>query len=143
MHTYHPRPVKFPVALRYALAVAALVVGRAPVGYAQSIDFEPAALGKQRTALYLKATRAPLTELEGEVNHLAVLSETCRAEHGAKACGLPEKPLAFDKLEERYAYYVRQPLEARLSGQGMKVNRRNWEGPESEVRSQESGARSQ
>lgn len=93
---------------------------------AQTIDFDPAALSKQRTGLYLKATGTPLVDLESEVNHLAVLSETCRAQYGAKACGLAEKPLGSDKLEERYAYYVSRPTEAHLSGQGVKIDRRNW-----------------
>ena len=108
--------------------VAALLFNPRPVR-AESVDFEPGALGKQRAALYLKATRAPLADLETEVNHLAVLSEMCRADYGAQACGLAEKPLRSDKLGERYAYYIRQPVEARFSGQGAKIDRRNWSGP--------------
>jgi hypothetical protein len=109
------------------IAAAALILSPAN-GRAQNTDFDPAALGKQRTALYLKATSSPLGDLEGEVNHLAVLSETCRAQYGAKACGLGEKTLGSDKLEERYAYYVSRPTEAHLSGQGVKVDSRNWKG---------------
>ena len=109
------------------IAAAALILSPV-IGRAQSTDFDPAALGKQRTALYLKATIAPLADLEGEVNHLAVLSETCRAQYGAKACGLGERTLGSDKLEERYAYYVSRPTEAHLSGQGVKVDSRNWKG---------------
>ena len=56
-------------------------------------------------------------------------SEGCRAEHGAKSCGLPEKALASEKLEERYGYYVRGPVEARLNGHAVRVERRNWEWP--------------
>jgi hypothetical protein len=106
-------------------AVAALLMTHVP-GCAQSIDFDPAALGKQRAALCLKAAHSSLPELESDVNHLAVLSETCRAQYGTKACGLPDKPLTSDKLEERYAYYVRRPLEEHLNGRGMKIDRRNW-----------------
>jgi hypothetical protein len=117
-----------PVVSSYILqmaAVAALLMTHAP-GCAQSIDFDPAALSKQRAALCLKAAHSSLPELESDVNHLAVLSETCRAQYGTKACGLSDKPLTSDKLEERYAYYVRRPLEEHLNGRGMKIDRRNW-----------------
>ena len=108
-------------------AIATLVISHVPAR-AQSIDFDPAALGKQRGALCLRAGRTSLPELESDVNHLAVLSETCRAQYGAKACGLGERTLGSDKLEERYAYYVSRPTEAHLSGQGVKVDSRNWKG---------------
>ena len=84
---------------------------------------------KQRAAILLKATHAPITDLENDVNHLAVLSETCRAESGAKACGLSDKPLGSDKLDDRYAYYVRRPVEAHASGRQAKIDRHNWEAP--------------
>jgi hypothetical protein len=105
--------------------VAILLVTYVPLR-AQSVDFDPAALGKQRAALCLRAGHTTLPELESDVNHLAVLSETCRAQYGTKACGLPDKPLNSEKLEERYAYYVRRPLEEHLDGRGMKIDRRNW-----------------
>jgi hypothetical protein len=108
-------------------AASALVLTLAPASRAQSADAQPEALSKQRAALYLKATRAPLADLESDLNHLATLSETCRVEHGAQACGLPDKPLESDKLEERYAYYVKKPVEAHSKGQGLKIDRRNWE----------------
>lgn len=122
-----------PTTVRWLLrvaAIAALLLPAVPAARAESIDFDPAALGKQRTALYLKATQVPLAEMEGDVNHLAVLSETCRAEYGAKACGLEDRPLGSDKLDNRYAYYVRRPVEAHFSGQGVKIERRNWQGPD-------------
>jgi hypothetical protein len=109
-------------------AAGALVLTLAPSSRAQSADAQPAALSKQRATLYLHATRAPLADLESDVNHLAILSETCRVEYGAQACGLPDKPLESDKLEERYAYYVRRPVEANSKAQGLKIERRNWEG---------------
>jgi hypothetical protein len=109
-------------------ASGALVLMVAPSSRAQSADAQPAALSKQRTALYLQATRAPLSDLESDVNHLARLSETCRIEYGGQACGLSDKPLESDKLEDRYAYYVRQPVEAHSKGQGVKIERRNWAG---------------
>ena len=74
--------------------------GACPVSRAQSADSHPAALSKQRAAIFLKATHAPLADLESDVNHLAVLSETCRVEYGAQACGLPDKPLESGKLED-------------------------------------------
>lgn len=129
MHTRRSKlnvpPAVWSCVLRMA-AVAVLFMTHVPAGRAQSIDFDPAALGKQRTALYLKATRTPLADLESDVNHLAVLSETCRAQYGTKACGLADKPLSSDKLEERYAYYVRQPVEEHSSRRGVKIDRRNW-----------------
>jgi len=112
-------------------AATALLVALAPIARAQSVDFDPAALGKQRAAIFMKATHAPITDLENEVNHLAVLSETCRAESGAKACGLSDKPLESNKLEERYAYYVRKPVEAHASGRQAKIDRHNWDAPTS------------
>ena len=115
-------------------AAAALLLALAPLARAQSVDFDPAALSKQRAAILLKATHAPITDLENDVNHLAVLSETCRAESGAKACGLSDKPLDSDKLEDRYAYYVRRPVEAHASGRQAKVDRHNWEAPASASR---------
>ena len=99
-----------------------------PSSRAQNAEAQPAALSKQRAALYLEATRAPLASLESKVNHLAILSETCRVEHGSQACGLPDKPLDSGKLEDRYAYYVGRPVEAHSKGQGVKIDRRNWQG---------------
>jgi hypothetical protein len=115
-------------------AVAALTLAADPVARAQSVDFSPVALGKQRAAIILKATHAPIADLESDVNHLAVLSETCRAESGAKACGLSDKPLGSTTLEDRYAYYVRKPMEAHASGRQAKVDRHNWEVPSSASR---------
>jgi hypothetical protein len=115
-------------------AATALLLALVPLARAQSVDFDPAALSKQRAAILLKATHAPITDLENDVNHLAVLSETCRAESGAKACGLSDKPLDSDKLEDRYAYYVRRPVEAHASGRQAKVDRHNWEAPASASR---------
>ena len=107
--------------------VAALLLTLAPSARAQSVDFDPPALSKQRTAICLKATRAPITDLENDVNHLAVLSETCRAEYGAKACGLPDRALESNTLEDRYAYYVRRPVEAHHGRRQAKIDRHNWE----------------
>ena len=114
--------------LRAAAAVA-LLLALAPAGRAQSPDSQPAALEKQRTALFLKASHAPLAELESEINHLAQLSEICRIEHSAAACGLPDTSIGSDKLEDRYSYYVRRPVEAHLKGPGVKIERRNWDVP--------------
>jgi len=110
-------------------SAAAVLLTFSPMARAQSVDFDPAALTKQRAAILLKATHAPITELENDVNHLAVLSETCRAQSGAKACGLSDKPLGSDKLEDRFAYYVRGPVDAQASGRQAKIDRHNWEAP--------------
>ena len=107
---------------------AALLMALAPMARAQSVDFEPAALAKSRTEICLKATHAPIADLENEVNHLAVLSETCRAEYGAKACGVPDKALESNELEDRYAYYVRRPVEKHSSSRPARIDRHNWEG---------------
>jgi len=108
--------------------VLALLLTLAPAGWAQTDGSRPEALGKQRTALYLRATHAPLTDLGNDVNQIAVLSETCRVKYGATACGLPDKALESDKLEERYAYYVKQPVEAHAKGHAVKIDRRIWAG---------------
>ena len=113
--------------VRMLMAAATLLLGCAvPAPAQQRTDFAPEALASQRSALYVKGTHGSLSELENDLNHLAVLSETCRAEYGTKSCGLQDKVLESDKLEERYAYYVKRPLEARLSKQ-VKVNRQNWD----------------
>jgi len=117
-------------------AVGALVLTLPPSSRAQNPDAQPAALSKLRATLYVQATRTPLTNLESEMNHLAMLSETCRVEHGAQACGLSDKPLDSSKLEDRYAYYVKQPVEAHSKVQGVKIQRRNWEGSAKAVTSE-------
>jgi hypothetical protein len=115
---------------RWVLAVAAagaLLLTLVPSGRAQNRDAQPEALSKQRAKLYVQAIHAPLANLEGDVNHLAMLSEACRVEHGAQACGLSDKPLESSKLEDRYSYYVKQPVDAHSKAQGVKVQRRNWQ----------------
>ena len=109
-------------------AAGALVLMIVSSSRALNADAEPAALGKQRAALYLKAAHAPLADLESDLNHLAKLSEECRVEHGAQACGLPDKALETGKLEDRYAYYVKEPVEAHSKTKGVKINRQNWAG---------------
>ena len=75
-----------------AIVLVVLLLALASVARAQeqprSVEFDPAALEKARTALLLKSGQSQLADLEGELNHLAVLSETCRVEFGAQACGL-------------------------------------------------------
>jgi hypothetical protein len=116
------------------LAATALALALASIAPGQSVDFDPAAISLQRNAILLKASRAPIAELENDVNRLAVLSETCRAESGAEACGLRDKPLESSKLEDRYAYYVRRPVEAHASGRQARIDRHNWEAPPSASR---------
>jgi len=131
MNMNREAPSASSAAARSVLVMAAggaLVLALALSSRAQSADSQPAALSKQRAALYLEATHTPLADLENDVNHLAIRSESCRIEYGAQACGLPDKPLESRKLEERYAYYVRQPVEAHSKVQGVKISRRNWEG---------------
>src|SRR5262245_29022882 len=65
--------------------LAILLLAFAPAARAESVDFSPGALTKLRSETVVKATHAALTELENDVNHLAVLSEMCRAESGAQA----------------------------------------------------------
>jgi hypothetical protein len=110
------------------VGVAALLVAFASTAWAQRTDFSPDALASQRSSIYVKATHGALADVENELNHFAVLSETCRVEYGGKPCGLSDKVLGSDKLEERYAYYVKRPLEAHL-GKQVKVSRRNWDAP--------------
>lgn len=109
-------------------AVFALLLMLAPAGLAQTDDSKPEELGKQRSDLYLRATHAPLADLGNDVNHIAVLSETCRIKYGSAACGLPDKALDSDQLEERYAYYVKRPVEAHSKGHAVKIDRHNWVG---------------
>ena len=112
-----------------ALTLAsALLLMLAPVGWAQTDNSNPEELGKQRSALYIRATHVPLADLTNDVNQIAVQSETCRIKFGSAACGLPDKALESDKLEERYAYYVKEPVEAHSKGHVAKIDRRNWAG---------------
>ena len=122
------RTLLSPVTSACVVPIAVLYLALAPGARAQSADFEPGALAKQRSELYLKALRSPLAELESEVNHIAILSETCRATYGSKACGLTAKPIDSDRLEESYDYYVRRPVEAHLKLREVKIDRRNWAG---------------
>ena len=57
-------------------AGGALVLALAGSSRAQSADSQPAALSKQRAALYLEATRTPLADLENDVNQIGRAS--CR-----------------------------------------------------------------
>ena len=107
-------------------AVLALLLTLAPAGWAQTDGSKPEELGQQRKDLYLRATHAPLADLAGDVNQIAVTSETCRIKFGSTACGLSDKALESDKLEDRYAYYVEQPVEAHAKGHAPKVDRHNW-----------------
>ena len=131
MGTYGNSSLDLLVAAQWARCLAAagiLVLTLAPASRAANLDAQPEALSKQRAALYLQATRGPLANLESDLNHLALLSETCRVEYGAQMCGMSDKPLESGKLEERYAYYVKQPVEANSKAQELKIRRRNWAG---------------
>jgi len=110
------------------VAAGVLILTRAPASRAESPDAQLAALSKQRATLYLQATRGPVANLVSDLNHLALLSEKCRVDYGAQACGLSDKPFESGKLEERFAYYVKQPVEAHSKGQELKIQRRNWAG---------------
>jgi len=111
-------------------AVLALLLALAPAGWAQTEGSKPEELNKHRKDLYLRGTRAPLEKMADEVNQIAVLSETCRIKFGSAACGLSDKALASDKLEDRYDYYVKQPVEAHAKIHPAKVDRHNWTGAE-------------
>lgn len=63
------------------------------------------------------------------MNQLAVLSEICGAEWDTIVCELSDKTLESNKLEDRYAYYVRKPVEAQASGRQVKIDRHNWKAP--------------
>jgi hypothetical protein len=112
-----------------AVATSAFLLALVPMASAQNVDCSPATLSTQRAAIILKATHAPIADVENELNHLALLSERCRVESGAKACGLSDKPLESNSLDERYAYYVRQPMDAHASGHQAKVDKHNWAAP--------------
>ena len=110
------------------LAAGALLLALARSSRAQSADYQPAALSKQRATLFLAATHTPLANLENDVDHLAIRSESCRIQYGSQACGLPDKPLESRKLEDRYAYYVGHPDVAPSKMKGVKISRQNWAG---------------
>jgi hypothetical protein len=110
-------------------AVFALLLAFVPASWAQTAEpTPPEQLGKQRKDLYLRATHAPLADLAKDVNQIAVQSETCRVKYGSAACGLSDKALESDKLEDRYDYYVKQPVEVHAKPHSVKVNRGNWTG---------------
>jgi len=114
-----------------AIGLIALLLALGSLAHAQqqpaSVNFDPPALEKARAELFLKSSHSELSELENDLNHLAVLSETCRAEFGTKTCGLDSKELSSDKLEDRFSYYVRQPLQVHSSGHPVKINKHSWE----------------
>ena len=112
-----------------ALAAAlALLLTLARPCFAQTGDSKPEELGKQRSVLYLRATHTPLADLGKDVDQIALLSETCRVKYGSTACGLSDKALESDKLEDRYEYYVMRPVEAHSKSPAVKIDRRNWVG---------------
>jgi len=113
-----------------SMALGAILLAWAPAVRAENADSQPEHLSKIRSDLYLKATRVPIADFADDINQLAVLSETCRAAHGSKACGLADKALDSSKLEDRYAYYVKQPVEAHTKAKSAKIDRRNWVGSE-------------
>ena len=122
-HTSVVSNISFPAA-----AVLLLVLISAPAVWGQGDSSRPESVSKQRTDLYLRVTHTPLGSLEGDINHVAVLSETCRVKYGSAACGLGDKALASDKIEDRYAYYVKQPVEAHAKTHPTRIDRRNWTG---------------
>ncbi len=131
MWSIHDTDPKHWVATRGALTVAvvlAAVMALAPAARAETDNSRPDELSKQRSDLYLRALRAPLADLANDVNRFAVLSETCRIKYGSAGCGLPDKALESNKLEERYAYYVKEPVESHAKARPVKVDRRNWAG---------------
>ena len=123
---FHSAVAQFAMA---AVATSAFLLALVPMGRAPGVDCSPATLSTQRAAIILKATHAPIADVENDLNHLALLSERCRVESGAKACGLSDKPLESNSLDERYAYYVRQPMDAHASGHQAKVDKHNWAAP--------------
>ena len=99
-------------------AVAAVLMTPIPER-AQSIDFDPVALGKQRAALCLKAGHASLPELESDVNHLAVLSETCRS-HQTQPGPSGDETNTSGNLSN--ASHIPSPRSQQGSGQSAGVN---------------------
>jgi len=119
-------PAAYPGVFRLAAAVALLSALALPAR-AQSGAVQPAELDQQRLALFLKTRHASLADLEAEINHLARLAEACRVEQGAAACGLPDTSLGSGKLEDRYDYYIRRRVEARLQSPAVRFSRQNWD----------------
>jgi hypothetical protein len=104
------------------LALSVIPMG----GQAQPKDHSPRRLAQLRLALYVKAHQAPLVQLGEELDQLVLLSETCRAQYGTKACGLAGNPRRAGGVEEIYAYYVRTPAELSLDRLEIVVQRENW-----------------
>ena len=89
-------------AARWVLMMAAggaLLLALAPSSRAQSADSQPAALSKQRAALYLEATRTPLADLENDVNHLPYVRSPVASSMAPKraACPTSHSSLANSK----------------------------------------------
>ncbi len=122
--------------IRILMAACGLVLAYAfllvlvPDARGENGDAEPEQLVKLRSDLYLRATRVPVADFADDVNQLGVSSETCRARHGSKACGLPDKALESSRLEDRFNYYVKGPVEAQAKVRSAKIDRRNWVGSE-------------
>ena len=116
-------------AVRSMAAILILLVMVAPAAWAQNDDAKPDQLAQRRTSLYVEATHVALADLQNDINRIAVLSETCRIKYGTAACGLADKPLDSDKIEDRFGYYVKQPVETHAKGHGVKIDRNNWAAP--------------
>lgn len=111
--------------------ILAVLLGYAAVSLAASLSgaslqFSPEAVAKQRVALYLQAAHQPLDKLSADINAFAAASERCRLASGAKACGLSEAPLPGGSLQQVFDYYVKGPIEERLSAQKAAAHKSSW-----------------
>lgn len=102
-----------------AISLSAPVSGPTP-------QFSPEAIARQRVTLYLQAAPQPLEKLSAAIDAFAAASERCRLASGAKACGLSAAPLPGGGLQQVFDYYVKGPVEERLSAQKAAAHKSSW-----------------
>lgn len=102
-----------------AISLSAPASGPAP-------QFSPEAIARQRVTLYLQAAHQPLDKLSAAIDSFAAASERCRLASGAKACGLSEAPLPGGGVQQVFDYYVKGPVEERLSAQKAAAHKSSW-----------------
>lgn len=86
----------------------------------------PQDISRERAKLYLEGAREPLAKIAPQIYQFAADSERCRLNSGTEACGLTDIPLKDGSLKGVFNYYVKEPVEAVLNRERVRVHKRDW-----------------
>lgn len=117
--------------MRQSACVLVFVLGSAlclpAAGQAANLpDASPQDVSQARAKLYLAASREPRQKLAPQIYELALNSELCRLNSGAKLCGLSTQPLQDGSFEAIFNYYVKQPVDSVLNQQQIETRKADW-----------------